>query len=76
MSGKMLAAAYTLICVATPVLGSADTPVAASVFKTFPDHASVRGAHLSPIAVDGPDRVAGLSFGGINSLVTREVRGL
>ena len=45
MSGKMLAAAYTLICVATPVLGSADTPVAASVFKTFPDHASVCGAH-------------------------------
>ena len=76
LSGKMLAAVFTLMCVAMPVLCSADTPIAVSVFKTFPDHASVCGAHLSPIAVDGPDRVAGLSFGGINSLVTREVRGL
>ena len=42
----------------------ADTPIAVSILKTFPDDAEVCGLHLSPIALDAPYSVVGLSLGG------------
>ena len=54
----------------------ADTPIAVSLLKTVPDDAEVCGLHLSPIALDAPYSVVGLSLGGINSLVTHAMYGL
>lgn len=54
------------------------TPLALSLgMATIPDSAEVYGLHLSPIAFGaGPNRVTGLSLGGVDSCVEGELRGI